>query len=40
MSGAHMGRAAAVFVWMVVDTLIRGRAARLSLERLERAEKP
>jgi len=26
---------AAIFAWMVLDTLIRARAARLALERLE-----
>ena len=29
---------AAVFAWMLVDTLARGRAARRRLERLERGE--
>lgn len=34
--GAY-GASAAAFAWMIVDTMIRGRAARRALEALERA---
>ena len=36
---AAYGVSAAAFAWMVLDTLIRGRAARRALEALERADK-
>lgn len=35
--GAY-GASLAAFAWMVLDTLVRGRAARRALERLEAAE--
>ncbi|HEY2177223.1 MAG TPA: heme exporter protein CcmD [Caulobacteraceae bacterium] len=35
--GAY-GASAAAFAWMVIDTLLRARAARRALEALERAE--
>ena len=35
--GAY-GASAAAFAWMIIDTLIRGWAARRALEALERAE--
>jgi heme exporter protein CcmD len=33
------GVSAAAFAWMILDTMVRGRAARRALEALERAEK-